>query len=109
MKTTSLSLAALLALPLAGWSAEKGETHLTMDQLPAAVKATVEKESAGGKVGEVEKETHRGKTFYEVEISKNGRESYLHVSPEGKVLKRETAAEERKEEGAEKEQGERHY
>jgi hypothetical protein len=101
MKTTSLSMVALLALPLAGWSAEKGETHLTMDQLPAPVKAAVEKESAGGKVGEVEKETHRGKTFYEAQITKDGRESYVHVSPEGKVLKRETAAEERREERGE--------
>jgi hypothetical protein len=109
MKTTSFALAALLALPVAAWSAEKGEKHMTMDELPAAVKATVEKESTGGQVGEVEKETHRGKTFYEVQITKNGQESYVHVSPEGKVLKRETAAEERKEEGTEKEHGERHY
>src|SRR6476660_1693546 len=101
MKTTSLSLVALLAFPLAGWSAEKGETHMKMDQLPPAVKATIEKESAGARVEEIEKETEGGKTFYEVEIVRNGRESYIHVSPAGKVLKRETEAQERKEEGME--------
>jgi hypothetical protein len=108
MKTTSLSLAALLVLPLAGWSAEKGGTHLKIDELPAVVKATIEKESAGAKVEEIEKETEGGKTFYEAEIVKNGHRSYIHVSPDGKVLKRETAAQERKAEGAEKEGHERH-
>ena len=109
MKTMSLSVAALLVFPLAGWAAEKGEAHLKMDDLPPAVKATVQKESAGAKVEEIEKETEGGKTFYEVEIVRKGHESYVHVSPEGKVLKRETAAQERKAEGAEKEEhGERH-
>jgi hypothetical protein len=106
MKATALFVAALFALPLAGWAAEKkkGETHLAMDQLPASVRATIEKESAGGKVEEVEKETEHGATFYEAEIVKNGKESYVHVSPDGKVLKRETEAQERKAEGAEKEE-----
>jgi hypothetical protein len=104
MKTT-LIVAALLAFPPVAWSAgKKGETHLTMDQLPAAVKATIEKESAGAKVEEIEKETEGGKTFYEAEIVKDGRESYIHVSQRGKVLKRETAKQERKVEGAEKEE-----
>ncbi len=112
MKTERLFVAALLALPLAGWAAEKkkGETHLTMDQLPAAVKGTIEKESAGAKVEEIEKETEGGKTIYEAEIVKNGRESYIHVSEDGKVLKHETERQERKAEGSEKEEkGETHH
>ncbi len=91
----------LLGVPVA-WTAEKKEAAITMDQLPPAVKTTIEKESAGAKVDEIEKETEAGKTFYEVEIVKNGRESYLHVAENGKVLKRESAAQERKAEGAEK-------
>ena len=42
---------ALLALPLLAWSVEK-EQHVTLDQVPVKVKATIEKESAGGKVEE---------------------------------------------------------
>ena len=80
-----------------------------MDQLPAAVRATIEKESAGGKVDEVEKETEHGQTFYEAEIVKNGHESYIHVAEDGKVLKRETEAQERKAEGAEKEEKGEHH
>jgi len=104
MKTASLFVAALLALPFAGWAAEKkkDETHITMDQLPAAVRATIEKEAAGGKVEEVEKETEHGATFYEAEIVKKGKGSYVHVAEDGKVLKRETSAQERKAEGSEK-------
>ncbi len=103
---TRLFLAGLLVLPPVAWSAgtTKSETHLTMDQLPAAVKATIEKESKGATVGEIEKETEGGKTFYEAEIVKNGRHSFVHVSTRGKVLKRESAQQERKAEGAEKEE-----
>jgi hypothetical protein len=102
LKTVSLAAAALLALPLVGRSAEHEEQHLTMGQLPAPVKGTLEKESAGGKIGEIERETEHGRTFYEAEIVKDGKESYVHVAEDGKVLKRETAAAERKEEGAER-------
>ena len=99
---TRLFLAALLVLPPVAWSAgTKSETHLTMDQLPAAVKATIEKESKGATVEEIEQETEGGKTFYEAEIVKNGRHSFVHVSSRGKVLKRESAKQERKAEGAE--------
>src|SRR5689334_13967779 len=96
MKTTWIAAAALLALPIGAFAKEQ---HLTLDQVPAPVRATIEKESAGGKVGEIEKEGARGRTFYEAEIVKDGKESYLHVAPNGKVLKRETAEEERKAEG----------
>ena len=55
MKTAMVSALVILGLaaaPLA-WGAGKRahkETHLTMDQVPAAVKATLEKEGAGAKV-----------------------------------------------------------
>jgi hypothetical protein len=94
-------LVALLALPVASWSAGHGETRVDMDQLPPAVKATIQKESAGAHVGTIDKETEGGRTFYEVEIGKGGRGSYLHVAENGKVLKRESAAQERRHEGAE--------
>jgi hypothetical protein len=61
MKTTWMPVVALVAFPLAGWSAEKGETHVTMDQLPAAVKATIERESAGGKVEEPRRRPSTGR------------------------------------------------
>ena len=105
-----LAVAGLFVFVVSAPAAEKKEQHVSLDKLPHAVKATLEKESAGGKIDEVEKETARGKTFYEAEIVKNGHESYIHVAEDGKVLKRETEADERKAEGVEKEEhGERHY
>ena len=98
-----LAVAGLFVFVVSTSAAEAKEQRVPMNQLPPMVKATLEKESAGGKIDEVEKETEGGKTFYEAEIVKNGHESYIHVSEDGKVLKRETAADERKAEGVEKE------
>jgi hypothetical protein len=93
-----------LATCLAGGSAvlaadtamEKGQP-VSMDQVPAAVKATLEREAKGGSIGPVTSETEKGKTFYEAEIDRNGKKSYVHVAPDGKVMKRESARREAKE------------
>jgi hypothetical protein len=79
---------------------EKGE-KMTMDQLPGPVKATIEKEAAGGTVGDITKETEKGKTFYEAQITKDGKDRYVHVADNGKVLKRESAKKEVKSEAKE--------
>jgi hypothetical protein len=105
-----LAVAGLVAFVVSASAAEDKEQHVAMDRLPPRVKATLEKERAGGTIDEVEKETEGSKTFYEAEIVKNGHESYIHVSEDGKVLKRETEADERKAEGVETEEhGERHH
>src|SRR2546426_12322425 len=79
---------------------EKGE-KMTMDQVPAPVKATIEKEAAGGTIGDITKEAEKGKTFYEAHITKNGKDRYVHVADSGKVLKRESAKGEAKTEAKE--------
>ena len=56
------------------------EAPMSMDQVPAAVKSAAEKEAKGGTLGSVVKETEKGKTFYEVEISKDGKNRYVHIS-----------------------------
>jgi uncharacterized membrane protein YkoI len=74
------------------------ETKMTMDQVPAPVKATLEKEAKGGSIGEIVQETKNGKMFYEAQIhGTNGKDRYVHVAPDGKVLKRESAKKEMKE------------
>lgn len=70
---------------------------VAVEQLPAPVKATVEKEAKGGTLGDVTRETEKGKTFYEAKITdKNGKERFVHVADSGKVLKRESAKAEAK-------------
>lgn len=76
----------------------KDEQKVSLDQVPAAVKAALEKEAKGGTIGEVTKETEKGKTFYEAQITKkNGKNMFVHVREDGKVLKRESAKKEAKE------------
>jgi uncharacterized membrane protein YkoI len=66
------------------------EEILAMEDLPPAVQETVKTESAGGKIKELALETEDGKTFYEVEFEKNGKEHEVKIAEDGIVLERET-------------------
>ena len=72
---------------------------MSVDQLPAPVKATLEKEAKGGSIGDVTMEQDKkGRTFYEAEIhTPKGKDRYVHVNADGKVLKRESARKEARE------------
>ena len=67
----------------------KMEENLEMKDLPPAVKKTVEAKSAGGKIKELELETEDGKTFYEVEFEKDGKEHEVKIAKDGTVLEYE--------------------
>jgi uncharacterized membrane protein YkoI len=86
------------AVYAAGDKAAHEMEKVTLDQVPAPVKATLEKEAKGGSIGEVTKETKKGKMYYEAQIHRmNGKDRWVHVAPDGKVLKRESARKEAKE------------
>lgn len=99
MKYAKWFVAGALALPMIATTAladEKNEqTHpqqkVTMDELPAAVKATVQRESQGKTVESMAKEQQNGKTVYEIEVVSNGKEQEIKISEAGKVLKRSAA------------------
>jgi hypothetical protein len=59
-----------------------------MRDLPPAAKATVEHEAKGGVITEIEKDEKKGKTFYEVEYSKDGVKREIKVSQTGAVIER---------------------
>jgi uncharacterized membrane protein YkoI len=71
--TTSLSLAG---------------QDITLDQLPAPVRATVERETKGGQIKDIERDLERGQTIYEVEFMLDGQEYELDVSADGQLLER---------------------
>src|SRR5947207_875246 len=100
-----VALAAAFAMMLGtAWTpvaSANDQQKMSLEQVPPAVKATVEKEAKGGTVGEVTKETEKGKTFYEAHISRDGKDQYVHVREDGKVLKRESAKKEAKEDAKE--------
>jgi uncharacterized membrane protein YkoI len=66
------------------------EEILAMEDLPPAVLETVKAESAGGEIKELALETEEGKTFYEVEFEKDGKEHEVKIAEDGTVLERET-------------------
>jgi len=72
---------------------EEHEQKVTLDQVPAAVKATILKEAGGAKIREIEKETKGDRTIYEAEFVKDGKEIEIKVAPDGTLLKRKVERE----------------
>ncbi|MBI5865327.1 MAG: PepSY-like domain-containing protein [Planctomycetes bacterium] len=78
-----VGFAILGAAGLAAWAQEES---LTIDKVPAAVKAAILKETAGGKIKEIEAETKNGKTIYEVEFVRDGKTIEIAVAADGALL-----------------------
>ena len=72
-------------LLLIKYSKAKEET-ISLRDLPRAVRATIKKHAAGGKITEIEKDTVEGTIRYEVEVVRNGKEFDILVSVKGKYL-----------------------
>jgi uncharacterized membrane protein YkoI len=66
----------------------EGEQKVAIDQVPPAVKATIEQESKGGTVKDIEKLSQEGKTVYGADIVKNGDERKSLIAEDGTVVKR---------------------
>lgn len=81
--TATLFQAAFL-VPALGYAGQ----DMSLEQLPAPVRATVEKETQGGKVTDIEKDQERGQVIYEVEFTIDGKEWELDIAEDGKLLER---------------------
>jgi len=89
---TRLGLALAAALALVGCKSHesKDEVKVAMGDVPAPVKATLEKEAAGGKVTEVEKEMKNGKTVYSADVTtKDGKKWDVVVGEDGKLISKD--------------------
>ena len=83
MSLRILTLALATLLVPAAWS---GDT-VAVDQLPAAVKATVTKESKGGTVESVDKETNKsGETVYVAHLKIGEKSSSVTIAADGHVV-----------------------
>ena len=85
-----IGMAVIGTVTLVALAADEHEEEVTLDQLPAAVKATILKEAAGGKITEIEREIKNGETVYEAEFLLDGKEIELTVAANGTLLGRET-------------------
>jgi len=70
---------------------EQRDQNVSLDQVPPPVKATIERESAGGQVIGIVQATERGEAGYAVRITKGGQETTMYVKADGTVLKRSGA------------------
>ncbi len=75
----------------AAWSAVRlpAETKLKLENLPAAVQATVKEQTKGATINRIDSETEHGKTVYEIETMLNGKSRDLEIDRSGAVLETE--------------------
>jgi uncharacterized membrane protein YkoI len=63
------------------------EEETTLDKIPAAAKAAIEKKAAGGKITKVETVTQGSVVSYEAVVNKNGKNTEVGVNADGSVHK----------------------
>ena len=76
----------VIAMSGMGYAETYREEKISMSQVPAAVKATIEREIKGGRITEIVKKTIRGTTIYEFEVQAGGRELDYSVAADGKFI-----------------------
>ena len=84
MKLPAVGLALALALPLPSAADE-----VPLEQVPPAVRTTIEREVGNGRIQEIERETREGRRVYEVEFIRDNREQEIHITEDGTVVKRD--------------------
>lgn len=67
---------------------DENEQDISLDKVPAAVRATILKEAGGNPVREVEVQDLRGKKYYEAEWTAGGKNVEIKVSEDGKLLRK---------------------
>jgi uncharacterized membrane protein YkoI len=80
----AVTLSAAFLVPAMGWAGQK----LSLEQVPAPVRATAERETKGGHIKEIEQDHEGGQLIYEVEFTLDGKEYELDIAPDGKLLER---------------------
>jgi hypothetical protein len=65
---------------------DENEQKVSIDQVPAAVKATIMSEAGKGTVKEIEQESKDGKTIYGADIIIDGKKFEIKVAADGKII-----------------------
>ena len=85
-------------------ASEAKEEKVSIDQVPAAVKAAILSE--GGQIEDIARETSEGKTIYEADVIKDGKQIELRVAEDGKLITRKVEGDAKQKEGKEEKEGE---
>ena len=83
----AIVVAVWLLTPASGCASN--ETTVTINDLPPAVRATLDKETAGGKISEIEKETKNGKVVYSADANIDGKDYDIAIAEDGKLISKE--------------------
>src|SRR5947207_15756694 len=65
---------------------EPGETKISLDQAPPAVRKTIEHELIGAQLEDIAKKERAGKTVYETDVIRNGHKWELGVTEDGNII-----------------------
>ena len=74
-------------------AANSQEKKIARNDLPAAVEKTVAAESKGATIKGFSKETEKGKTYYEAEMTVNGRGKDVSIDEQGNIVEVEEQVE----------------
>ena len=75
-----------LAIAAAGLVIGANGEPVKFSQLPSQVQKTVNRHLSGGMVQEVDRKSENGRTIYEVEIRREGKNKHIRVDGDGKLL-----------------------
>lgn len=86
-------VAALILTGLNGCAASGGHAdadgELSMDQLPAPVRATLQREVGGGRIEEIAKNITEGKTVYSADVTIGDKTWDIVIAEDGTLLNKE--------------------
>lgn len=90
LKIAAAVLVVSLGLTVAGCGkspfGERSHKAIDIAQVPAPVKATIDKQVQGRTVGEIEKQTANGKTRYEITLGTGSEKQTILIAEDGKQL-----------------------
>ena len=76
----------VLGIGIVGITAVLADEEVSLEQVPAAVRAAIEKHAGQGEIVKIERETEDGRVVYEAEVIVNGKEVEFQVSATGEYL-----------------------
>jgi uncharacterized membrane protein YkoI len=69
----------------------KRTPSMKLADVPEPVRKTIEMEAKGREVADIDRETWKGRTVYEVEFAQTGRNAQIHVAEDGTIVKDDRA------------------
>ena len=72
--------------PHAAEAPEAGETRVRLDQTPAAVRQTIDRELVGARLEDIARKERQGKSIYETDIIRDGHKWEVVIGEDGTIL-----------------------